>query len=98
MFKSIETLFAQDFASYSDGTLITQRFHFTSEPHPHRHVLGWYRLARELNDNGVQAVCVFDGKERSYAKVREVYNKARTPLFHHLTVLIRTKEGAQYVA
>ncbi|KAF5379098.1 hypothetical protein D9615_005892 [Tricholomella constricta] len=55
----------------SDGTLITQRFHFAQAPHPYRHVLGWYRLARELKEAGVSAVCVFDGKERNMAKARE---------------------------
>ncbi|KAG6854103.1 hypothetical protein C0991_010517 [Blastosporella zonata] len=54
-----------------DGTLITQRLHFAPAPHPYRHVLGWYRLARELQEAGVQAVCVFDGKERNIAKARE---------------------------
>ncbi|KAG6919813.1 hypothetical protein DXG01_000315 [Tephrocybe rancida] len=55
----------------SDGTLITQRLHFAPAPHPYRHVLGWYRLARELQEAGVDAVCVFDGKERNMAKARE---------------------------
>ncbi|KAG6830283.1 hypothetical protein H0H87_008581 [Tephrocybe sp. NHM501043] len=54
-----------------DGTLITQRLHFAPSPHPYRHVLGWYRLARELQEAGVKAVCVFDGKERNVAKTRE---------------------------
>lgn len=56
----------------SDGTLVTQRFHFSQVPHPYRHVLGWYRLIRELNNAGVSAICVFDGKERSLAKGLEV--------------------------
>ncbi|KAF4564711.1 hypothetical protein EYR40_010883 [Pleurotus pulmonarius] len=55
-----------------DGTLITQRFHYAPLPHQYRHVLGWYRLAQELRDNGVNAICVFDGKERNLAKAREV--------------------------
>ncbi|KAJ7578471.1 PIN domain-like protein [Mycena floridula] len=54
-----------------DGTLITQRLHFTQHPHPHRHVLGWYKLARELKEAGVNAICVFDGKERNIAKAHE---------------------------
>ncbi|KAJ7089175.1 PIN domain-like protein [Mycena belliarum] len=54
-----------------DGTLITQRLHFAQVPHPYRHVLGWYRLIKELEDSGVAAICVFDGKERSLAKARE---------------------------
>ncbi|KAG6860296.1 hypothetical protein C0995_013032 [Termitomyces sp. Mi166 len=55
-----------------DGTLITQRFHFAQIPHPHRHVQMWYRLARELQEAGVSAVCVFDGKGRHSAKAREI--------------------------
>ncbi|KDQ58433.1 hypothetical protein JAAARDRAFT_176373 [Jaapia argillacea MUCL 33604] len=55
-----------------DGTLITQRLHFAPHSHPHRHVLGWYRLVTELRDSGVKAICVFDGKERSTAKQLEV--------------------------
>ncbi|KAJ7754478.1 PIN domain-like protein [Mycena metata] len=54
-----------------DGTLITQRLHFAQVPHDYRHVLGWYRLVKELQDSGVSAICVFDGKERSAAKARE---------------------------
>lgn len=56
----------------SDGTLITQRFHFAPMPQPHRHVLGWYRMLEELKECGVSAICVFDGKERSLAKQLEV--------------------------
>ncbi|TFY69326.1 hypothetical protein EVG20_g3198 [Dentipellis fragilis] len=36
------------------------------------HVLGWYRLIRELRDDNVKAICVFDGKERNLAKAEEV--------------------------
>ncbi|KAJ7792408.1 hypothetical protein B0H14DRAFT_2931372, partial [Mycena olivaceomarginata] len=51
-----------------DGTLITQRLHFAPTPHNYRHVMGWYNLVKELQDSGVEAICVFDGKERSAAK------------------------------
>ncbi|KAI0947955.1 hypothetical protein AcW1_009585 [Taiwanofungus camphoratus] len=51
-----------------DGTLITQRLHFAPMPHSHRHVLGWYRIMKELQECNVQAICVFDGKQRSLAK------------------------------
>jgi hypothetical protein len=34
--------------------------------------MGWYNLVKELQDSGVEAICVFDGKERSAAKAREV--------------------------
>ncbi|KAH9836345.1 PIN domain-like protein [Rhodofomes roseus] len=55
-----------------DGTLITQRLHFAPMPHRHRHVLGWYRIMKELIDCNVRAICVFDGKERSLAKELEM--------------------------
>ncbi|KAF8155636.1 PIN domain-like protein [Crassisporium funariophilum] len=54
-----------------DGTLITQRLHYAPSPHQYRHVLGWYRIATELNESGVTAICVFDGQERNLAKARE---------------------------
>ncbi|KAG1776885.1 PIN domain-like protein [Suillus placidus] len=55
-----------------DGTLITQRLHFAPMPHPHRHVLGWHRIITELKECNVHAICVFDGRDRSIAKAREV--------------------------
>ncbi|KAJ8581273.1 hypothetical protein M405DRAFT_885792 [Rhizopogon salebrosus TDB-379] len=55
-----------------DGTLITQRLHFAPMPHPHRHVLGWHRIITELKECDVQAICVFDGRDRNIAKAREV--------------------------
>ncbi|KAK0237914.1 PIN domain-like protein [Armillaria nabsnona] len=58
-----------------DGTLITQRLHFVPIPHPYRHVLGWYRIAKELQENDIEAVCVFDGKERNIAKAREALRR-----------------------
>lgn len=57
---------------FSDATLITQRFHFARVPHQYKHVLGWYRLLKELRDNGVNAICIFDGDDRSVAKLQEV--------------------------
>ncbi|KAG1720055.1 PIN domain-like protein [Suillus lakei] len=55
-----------------DGTLITQRLHFAPMPHPHRHILGWHRIITELKECNVQAICVFDGRDRNIAKAREV--------------------------
>lgn len=51
---------------------MTQRLHWALIPHKYRHVLGWYRLIGELNENEVKVICVFDGKERSVAKALEV--------------------------
>ncbi|KLO14111.1 PIN domain-like protein [Schizopora paradoxa] len=55
-----------------DGTLITQRLHWSPSPYKYRHVLGWYRLVTEMKENGVSAICVFDGIERSAAKTSEI--------------------------
>ncbi|KAH9939537.1 PIN domain-like protein [Amylocystis lapponica] len=55
-----------------DGTLITQRLHFAPMPHQYRHVLGWYRIVKELQECNVNVICVFDGKERSIAKEAEI--------------------------
>lgn len=41
-------------------------------PCENRHVLGWYRLIRELKESEVGVICVFDGAERGLAKQREV--------------------------
>ncbi|KAF5371718.1 hypothetical protein D9758_003407 [Tetrapyrgos nigripes] len=35
----------------------------------------WYRLIKELEEFGAQTVCVFDGKERSTAKAREIIRR-----------------------
>ncbi|TFK49060.1 PIN domain-like protein [Heliocybe sulcata] len=51
-----------------DGTLITTRLHFAPGIGSHQHVIGWYRLIRELHEANVNAICVFDGKVRSSAK------------------------------
>ncbi|PPQ95050.1 hypothetical protein CVT25_000618 [Psilocybe cyanescens] len=58
-----------------DGTLITQRYHYARQNYEHRHIYGWFRLARDLERAGVSAVCVFDGKERSDAKAEEVQRR-----------------------
>ena len=59
----------------SDGTLITQRFQFAQSPVKRRSIIGWYRLVNDMRFHGVKPICVFDGKERTAAKKREV----RTP-------------------
>ncbi|KAG8908188.1 hypothetical protein FRB99_008731 [Tulasnella sp. 403] len=61
-----------------DGTLITQRFWFSSDAHHYRHVRGWYRLISELRAAGVKAICIFDGKCRNQAKHRETQRRETT--------------------
>ncbi|KAI0078367.1 PIN domain-like protein [Panus rudis PR-1116 ss-1] len=60
-----------------DGTLLTQRLHFAPMPNPYRHVLGWYRIIKELKDDNVSAVCIFDGAQRSLAKQLEIERRRR---------------------
>ena len=48
-------------------------------PHTYRHVLGWYRIVREFEEAGVNAICVFDGSERSEAKRAEVRGNLLCP-------------------
>ncbi|KAF9010172.1 PIN domain-like protein [Cyathus striatus] len=60
-----------------DGTLITQRLHFVQSQNRHRHVIGWYRIARDLRASNVQALCVFDGLERNLAKAREATKRRK---------------------
>lgn len=66
--------------------------HFAPIPHQYRHVLGWYRLAKELEDSGVSAICVFDGKERNLAKAREVRHYVTHPI-STLTGISRLCDG-----
>ncbi|KAJ6473315.1 hypothetical protein DFH09DRAFT_878398, partial [Mycena vulgaris] len=39
-----------------DGTLITQHLHFAQVLHDYQHVLGWYKLVKELEETGVSAI------------------------------------------
>ncbi|KAG8999062.1 hypothetical protein FRB93_013332 [Tulasnella sp. JGI-2019a] len=55
-----------------DGTLITQRFWFSPDPHQYRHVRGWHRLLRELHKSDIKVICVFDGVTRTSAKSGEL--------------------------
>jgi len=67
----------------SDGTLVTQRFHYSQSPLKRRSIVGWYRLVNDMRFHGVKPICVFDGKERTAAKRREVrtsFIEARTYL------------------
>lgn len=64
-----------------DATLVTQRLHFTEDPHVSRHLIGFYRLIRSLRQVGVQPIMVFDHphkrlalKEREQEKRREKRN------------------------
>lgn len=73
----------------SDGTLVTQRFHFAPMPHQYRHILGWYRLVHELREHGIRAICVFDGEERTLAKSNEV----RVSLYGHSCLVDMTQQN-----
>ncbi|QRV86376.1 XPG i-region domain-containing protein [Ceratobasidium sp. AG-Ba] len=63
-----------------DATLVTQRLHFTPDPRPYRHVLGWYQIIAELRQHNIKVICVFDGKERIPAKFEEVARRRQLRL------------------
>ncbi|KZV67887.1 PIN domain-like protein [Peniophora sp. CONT] len=81
-----------------DGTLITQRFHFANDPHPYRHVLGWYRLTNELREAGAHAICIFDGKERSAAKQGEIQRRREVRRVDAARGLIERNRLARFTA
>jgi hypothetical protein len=62
----------------------------------YRHVLGWYRVIKELNDCGVTTICVFDGKERSLAKAREVSKFQQISVKFKLIVKDRLSVGKRF--
>ncbi|KAJ3826506.1 PIN domain-like protein [Lentinula raphanica] len=78
-----------------DGTLLTQRFHFAQIPHPYRHVLGWYRLIKELEQFGVDAICVFDGKGRNAAKAQEASRRRNAQRLVAARAVIETERLAR---
>ncbi|KAJ3755161.1 PIN domain-like protein [Lentinula raphanica] len=78
-----------------DGTLLTQRFHFAQIPHPYRHVLGWYRLIKELEQFGVEAICVFDGKGRNAAKAQEASRRRNAQRLVAARAVIETERLAR---
>ncbi|KAG8847578.1 hypothetical protein FRB91_011664 [Serendipita sp. 411] len=58
-----------------DATLVTQRLHFARSTIPNHHVFRWYRLIVDLKEHDVNVICVFDGKERHAAKIRELQRR-----------------------
>ncbi|KAG8956960.1 hypothetical protein FRC00_004665, partial [Tulasnella sp. 408] len=80
-FPHVVTKLPDRFASISkktvaiDATLVTQRFWFSPDPHVYRHVRGWFRLISELRRSDVNVICVFDGRNRSGAKSREIQKR-----------------------
>ncbi|KAE8247792.1 hypothetical protein A4X06_0g4189 [Tilletia controversa] len=59
-----------------DATLISTRFHFADDPHPARHLFGFYRLIRALRALDARAIMVFDhplggNRARNPAKLQE---------------------------
>ncbi|SPO29620.1 related to RAD27 - 5' to 3' exonuclease [Ustilago trichophora] len=50
-----------------DATLLVQRLHFADDPHPSRHVIGFYRLITSLRQHGVVPIMVFDHPQKRLA-------------------------------
>ncbi len=50
-----------------DATLLVQRLHFADDPHPSRHVIGFYRLITSLRQHDVVPIMVFDHPHKRLA-------------------------------
>lgn len=50
-----------------DATLLVQRLHFADDPHPSRHVIGFYRLITSLRQHGIVPIMVFDHPQKRLA-------------------------------
>ncbi|SPO49318.1 related to RAD27 - 5' to 3' exonuclease [Moesziomyces antarcticus] len=50
-----------------DATLLVQRLHFADDPHPARHVVGFYRLVTSLRQHGIVPIMVFDHPHKRLA-------------------------------
>lgn len=62
-----------------DATLLVQRFHFSEDEHPARHVIGFYRLISALRAADVYPIFVFDHlSSRLTAKSRETEKRRET--------------------
>ncbi|EPQ27671.1 uncharacterized protein PFL1_04809 [Pseudozyma flocculosa PF-1] len=61
-----------------DATLLIQKLHFADDPHPSRHLIGFYRLLNSLRENGVAPLMVFDHPSKRLAlKDREQDKRKR---------------------
>lgn len=67
-----------------DATLLVQRFHFSDDDHPARHLIGFHRLISSLRASNVFPIFVFDhltsritAKSRETEKRREARNRVR---------------------
>lgn len=67
-----------------DATLLVQRFHFSDDDHPARHLIGFHRLISSLRASNVFPIFVFDhltsritAKSRETEKRREARNRVK---------------------
>lgn len=58
-----------------DSSYFLQRFAFSQNPHPNRHIVGFYRLATYLQKNNITPIFVFDGRKRLIEKKKELQRR-----------------------
>ncbi|KAN0064135.1 hypothetical protein ACQY0O_003302 [Thecaphora frezii] len=60
-----------------DATLLTQKIHFADDPHPSRHLIGFYRLINSLRENGASPIMIFDHPSKRLALKDREHDKRK---------------------
>ncbi|KAF8137512.1 hypothetical protein EV363DRAFT_1318173 [Boletus edulis] len=59
-------------------------------PHPHRHIIGWYRILTELRDSDVRAICAREAERRRESrKIDAARGSIEITRLHRLQKLMR---------
>ncbi|KAI9026403.1 PIN domain-like protein [Phycomyces nitens] len=78
--NSIRTVNANELAHQTvafDASCNLSKFVYGDEPHPHRHIFGFFMLARFCEINKIKPIFIFDGASRIPAKKLELDKRAR---------------------
>ncbi|KAI7870018.1 PIN domain-like protein [Spinellus fusiger] len=78
--RSIRTVNAKEFAHQTigfDASCQLNKFIYGEEPHPYRHIYGFYVLTRFCDVNNIKPIFVFDGSYRIPAKKLEAERRRR---------------------
>ncbi|OAD79927.1 hypothetical protein PHYBLDRAFT_162979 [Phycomyces blakesleeanus NRRL 1555(-)] len=87
--KSIQTVNANELAHQTvaiDASCNLSKFIYGDEPHPHKHIFGFFMLARFCEINNIKPIFIFDGASRIPAKKLELdrRDRARNKVDHSL--------------
>lgn len=79
--NSVQTVSCNAFSRQTiaiDASCHLNKFIYGSEAHPHRHIYGFYQLAKFCSLNAITPLFVFDGPKRLEAKQLEHAKRARS--------------------